>query len=128
MGLGIGKRGFIKMKKIVIHPNHGGFGVSRDAFLELRKLKNPIALKEADIGEMWEDGSGPRTSWAGMDSFCRDISRDDKQLIEVLERIKSKGDPRFGPLKIVEIPDDVEWVIEEYDGAEWVAEKHRTWE
>ena len=30
-------------------------------------------------------------------------------------------------LKIIEIPDDVDWIIEEYDGNEWVAEKHRTW-
>ena len=29
--------------------------------------------------------------------------------------------------KIVEIPADVEWQIQEYDGMEWVAEKHRTW-
>jgi hypothetical protein len=31
------------------------------------------------------------------------------------------------PLKVVEIPDGVKWQIEEYDGSEWVAEKHRTW-
>ena len=30
-------------------------------------------------------------------------------------------------LKMVEIPDDVEWEIADYDGKEWVAEKHRTW-
>lgn len=30
-------------------------------------------------------------------------------------------------LKVVSIPADVEWQIEEYDGAEWIAEKHRTW-
>jgi hypothetical protein len=28
---------------------------------------------------------------------------------------------------VVEIPDGVEWEIAEYDGLEWVAEKHRTW-
>jgi len=31
-------------------------------------------------------------------------------------------------LKIVEIPADVDWVLMEYDGCEWVAEKHRTWQ
>jgi hypothetical protein len=34
----------------------------------------------------------------------------------------------FSRLKIVEIPDGVEWTIQEFDGNEWVAEKHRTWE
>jgi hypothetical protein len=33
----------------------------------------------------------------------------------------------FSELKIVNIPDDVEFQIEEYDGNEWVAEKHRVW-
>ena len=31
-------------------------------------------------------------------------------------------------LGTVEIPADVEWEIGEYDGLEWVAEKHRTWD
>jgi len=33
----------------------------------------------------------------------------------------------YSELKVVEIPDDVKWQLEEYDGLEWVAEKHRTW-
>lgn len=34
---------------------------------------------------------------------------------------------RYAELKVVEIPDDVKWTIEEYDGWEHVAEKHRVW-
>ena len=30
-------------------------------------------------------------------------------------------------IKVVEVPEDVDWEIAEYDGVEWVAEKHRTW-
>jgi len=30
-------------------------------------------------------------------------------------------------LKVVDVPDDVDWYIDEYDGKEWVAERHRTW-
>jgi hypothetical protein len=30
-------------------------------------------------------------------------------------------------LEVVEIPDDVEWIIVDYDGMEHIAEKHRTW-
>lgn len=33
----------------------------------------------------------------------------------------------FARLAIVEVPDDVAWHIEEYDGSEWVAENHRIW-
>jgi hypothetical protein len=34
---------------------------------------------------------------------------------------------RFAKLKLVDIPLDIQWAIEEYDGDEWVIEKHRTW-
>jgi hypothetical protein len=57
----------------------------------------------------------------------RDIERTDPILIQVIRELKSKANSRFSKLKIVKIPDDVEWEIEEYDGSEWVAEKHRTW-
>jgi hypothetical protein len=45
----------------------------------------------------------------------------------VVEEMGENVNTRFSELKVVEIPNDVEWQIEEYDGAEWVAEKHRTW-
>jgi len=31
-------------------------------------------------------------------------------------------------LYVVEVPDDVEWYIHDYDGIEHVAEKHRIWQ
>lgn len=43
------------------------------------------------------------------------------------KRVSDKASGGFASLKIVEIPDDVEWEICEYDGLEWVAEKHRKW-
>jgi len=38
---------------------------------------------------------------------------------------KAKGD--HAELKVVEIPDDVNYIVEEYDGLEQIAEQHRTW-
>jgi hypothetical protein len=31
-------------------------------------------------------------------------------------------------LKVVRIPADVDWQIENYDGKEWISEPHRTWD
>lgn len=69
------------------------------------------------------------------DDFCKNVIsasdekwRTDDDLINLLEEKGSKY--VSGPcscLKIVEIPDDVEWEVEEYDGSEWISEKHRTW-
>lgn len=56
-----------------------------------------------------------------------DIERDDPILIQVIEEMGDAAGGSFSQLKIVEIPDGIQWGIEEYDGSEWVAETHRTW-
>lgn len=55
-------------------------------------------------------------------------NRSDKFLIETIEELGEKAYGSFAKLKIVEVPDDVKWHIADYDGWEWVAENHRTWE
>lgn len=57
----------------------------------------------------------------------RDIPRNDPILIQVVEELGEKANGRCAELRIIEIPDDIEWEITEYDGIESVAEKHRTW-
>ena len=55
-------------------------------------------------------------------------NRSDTDLIEVIETLgEEKASGRFSKIKIVEISDEVEYEIEEYDGSEWISEKHRTW-
>ena len=53
--------------------------------------------------------------------------RSNEDLVRVVEKLGSEASGFLANLKVVEIPDDTEWEIEEYDGLEWVAEKHRTW-
>lgn len=115
------------MAKVVINNVHGGFGLSPAAFARLKEMGNKHALEETDVGEFYSDGSGPRESWGGLESFCRDIPRNDPDLIAVVEEMGEAASSKLANLKVVEIPDDVEWQIEEYDGLEWIAEKRRTW-
>lgn len=116
--------------KVVINSCFGGFGLSNEAFERLLELK----------GIEWEYGSDSVFGGAnyyekghvGDDAYYLwDIGltkdRTDPNLITVVEEFGDKANSRFSELKIVEIPDDVEWDIVEYDGTEWVAEKHRTW-
>jgi hypothetical protein len=53
--------------------------------------------------------------------------RSDPFLIQVVEEMGDKVNGFAADLRIVEVPEEVKWTIEEYDGIEWVAETHRTW-
>jgi hypothetical protein len=53
--------------------------------------------------------------------------RDDPHLIQTIEELGTKCNTRYSEIRIVEIPDNIEWEIMEYDGTEYIAEKHRKW-
>ena len=96
------------IRRIAICKKHGGFGLSELAQARYKEL----------AGVDTHD-----TQW-----YDREIPRDDPYLIQTIRELGEAADSRFCTLKIVEIPADVEWEIGEYDGLEWVAEKHRTWD
>lgn len=103
------------MAKIVINSCYGGFSLSREAS-ELYAQKTG-----AELGE-WN------STWKYYEKFrCREIARDDPLLVEIVEQMGKKASGYCADLKIVQIPDGIEWTIHEYDGNEWVAEAHRTW-
>lgn len=57
-------------------------------------------------------------------------NRADPDLVKVVEELNEQGiraSGIFADLEVVEIPDGVEWEIDEYDGLEIVREKHRSW-
>jgi len=61
-----------------------------------------------------------------MDYLCKYV-KDLPHLVEDLIDKEYTDTRKEYNLKVVEIPDDVEWRIHDYDGAEHVYEKHRTW-
>ncbi len=89
------------VRKIVVNRCYGGFGLSEAAF-------------EA-LGIPWDGYGYP------------EIARDDPKLVEVVERLGEAANGAHASLRVVEIPDDVEWEIDEYDGVETIHEKHRSW-
>jgi hypothetical protein len=74
-----------------------------------------------------EERSASNVEYKKFSLSARDIKRDDPTLVQVVKELKKKASGACAYLKVVSIPDDVKWVIAEYDGAEWVAEEHRTW-
>lgn len=55
------------------------------------------------------------------------LDRTNPVLIEIIQELGDAANGECSKIKIVEVPADVKWEIQEYDGMEWVAEKHRTW-
>ena len=92
-------------RKIVINDCYGGFGLSKEAY-------EYMGLKWDNCGSLYGEN----------------ISRDNPKLVECIEKLGEKANGSGARLRVIEIPEDVNWEIEEYDGIEWVSEKHRTWE
>lgn len=140
--------------KVVINRCFGGFGLSIEAVLLYAKKKGKPCWYEPDkrfhsldMGTFWIVPEGQRPpdltdkwltltiterqkhneAWEAATISVSDISRSDPQLVEVIEELGDKANTRFSELKVVDVPDGVEWEIEEYDGSEWVSEKHRIW-
>ena len=93
------------MPKVVINACFGGFGLSEAALDEYKSRK----------------GITDENFW------YYDIPRDCPVLVAMVEEQGTAVNGGFADLKIVEVPEDVNWYIEEYDGNEHVAERHRTW-
>lgn len=89
--------------KIVVNRCFGGFGLSEAAYKEL--------------GLKW-DGYG----------CAFEKTRTNPRLIAVVEKLGEEASSgAYAKLRVVEIPDDVKWKIEAFDGWETVEEVHRSW-
>ena len=121
--------------KVAINACYGGFGLSYAAFERLLERKDIEFDKRKDeefaslnLVHYYEKGYlGDDAAYLSPYEFYDGEKRADPDLIAVIEEMGDVASGTCAELKIIEIPDGVEFVIEEYDGQEWVAEKHRTW-
>lgn len=119
--------------KVAINRCFGGFGISNAAFEKLLERKG-IAYEKipaefqlrGDEFDYYHAGQvGKEDAYLSEYDFCD--NRADPDLIAVLEEMGVAAQGGFAEIAIVEVPDDVKWHIDEYDGLEHVAEDHRTW-
>ena len=106
------------MTKIVINRCFGGFGLSESAMINIANRKGWTLVQKGRSNYF----KSPEDDIADYD-----IPRDDPDLVSTVEMIGEHSWGSYAELLIVEIPDDVDWYIEEYDGREWIAERHRVW-
>ena len=113
-------------RQVVINAGFGGFGLSDRAIERYAELsgENLISVEHpsASYTAWYKNSTEEKNRW-----YPLDIRRDDKHLVQVVKELGPEANDYFASLKVVEIPADVEWVIDEYDGKEWIAEVHRRW-
>lgn len=115
------------VQKIVINKAYGGFGLSREAIIMYLELAGISYSEELQADRDTQNRLGNRIMVNGAEFYPRDIARDDPCLVATVRRLGSKASGVYAKLKVVEVPAGVDWIIEDYDGQEWVAEKHRIW-
>ena len=82
---------------------------------------------ECSINDIYHEYKGKTPTQQRYWDCWIDAERSDPLIIECVEALGEKASGPLSKLKIVEIPDGVEYVIQEYDGNEHIAEAHRTW-
>ena len=70
---------------------------------------------------MLKELKAPQLVWSNVEHRTHPI------FVEAVEHFNQRP-IMVHPLTVVDVPDDVEWAIQEHlDGGEWIVERHRTW-
>lgn len=134
--------------KIVVNRGYGGFSLSPEGVESYYALKGRKAYHFTGHGrgeyKPWVPGQrttlfftsfdipnpndvGEAELWDKHFLDSRPKDRSDRDLVAVVEALWEKSWGACARLGVVEVPDGVDWEIEEYDGNEWVSEVHRKW-
>ena len=113
---------------VVINRAYGGFSLSREGALLYLELSGTEYTLGPQPDRDTQTRLGDRIIVNGQEFWGRDIPRDDPALVAVVRRLGSKANGDYAKLKVVEVPAGVQWTVDDYDGREWVAEVHRTWQ
>lgn len=139
--------------KVVINKCYGGFSLSPRAVSELARLDGKTAyffksefkgarltttltpITEDEAANVWTFHAfdipnfeyTDNEEWGKHSLESRPDDRANPKLVAVVEMLGAAANGQHAELEIVEIPDGVDFQVEDYDGREWISEKHRTW-
>ena len=99
------------MTKIVINKCFGGFALSDARMALYATLKGVTAHPD--------DDDFPIQQWL--------IPRNDPDLVSVVQQIPEDEGIVGTDLRVIEIPDDVDWQIDDWDGMEHIVDRKRIW-
>ena len=136
--------------KVILNKCYGGFGVS-DAAYRLYAEKKGMDLfayafedfsasRYMRVDKPCGDKSklnyftvdfGKHVGKDGLDwskaLYLNDRNREDPVLVEVVEELGHDADGRYAHLVVVDIPDGMDYVIDEYDGIETLHQRVQEW-
>ena len=136
--------------KVILNKRYGGFGVSQEAY-ELYAKKKGIEIfsyklecrndkpiyRKTDMGSSIftitftkDFGDYVELSDDNSEKYILELRgnhREDPVLIEVVEELGERADSPFSKLVVVDIPDGMEYEIDEYDGVETLHQKVEKW-
>lgn len=140
--------------KIVINNCYGGFSLSRECIERMFEIKGKQVWVEQDpkypslgLTIVWTVPPEERVDttkeatkhltrkglmeynkkYSEQTWYDHDVDRSDPALVQAVEELGDAASGKYAELKVVEIPNGVDWMICEYDGIEHIAERHRTW-
>ena len=100
--------------KVVINQCFGGFGLSKAVYKEM-------GIKYDGYGYLTNED-------LGIDSDNYYAYRSDNRLISAIEKVGiERASGSLAKIGIVDVPDGIDFEIDEYDGVEHIAETHRKW-
>ena len=112
--------------KVVINKCFGGFGLSHAAIMRYAELSGFELYFEEDKFSFTHYYTSLDKNDDSYFSLY-DMKRDDPILAQVVEELGAAANGPYADLKVVEVPEDVKWYIDEYDGIENIHEEHRSW-
>ena len=136
--------------KVILNKCYGGFGVSQEAYELYAKKKGielfaykleivsgkPIYKKTntgssiftitftKDFGDYIDLSDGISEKYI---LELRSNHREDPVLIEVVEELGERANSPFSKLVVVDIPDGMEYEVDDYDGVETLHQKVEKW-
>lgn len=133
--------------KIILNKCYGGFSLSKEAYELYAKKKGLTLYPYYDSSEdnftTFKKGNSSFLTYYFIEDFGDEVFkntidwsknlyldyeyRNDPTLIEVVEELGEKANGRFSNLVVVDIPDNMDYVIDDYDGIETLHERVREW-
>lgn len=121
--------------EIAVNKCYGGFDLSDKACERLVELGIPL-LKYNKSGNLPKKAND--SPYIVKKDFLENLGkyytsfteyrwRTHPLLIQVIKELKKEANGRFGNIVIIEIPDNIDWEIDDYDGIETIHEAHQSW-